>query len=408
MSFALVICILVPLFALDALAVRASVAASLVLLVVQGMMNHKRTDELIFGEHSLARASERLRETNRELEEARAGLEREVAARTERLRETNVALARANLELAELAQRRERMILEVSHDLRTPLTSVKGAAQNLLDGISGPLSEDQREYVEIVRDHSDRLITAVRKLLDAAREREVRVDLDAKPVDIGALSREVVRSLQPIADERGVRLEIRATEAKAVADGAKLRKVVENLVGNALKFTDRGGLVQLDVSLDSDEVRLTIADDGVGIEASDVEHVFDRFRRAREDRPGSGLGLAITRDLVRLHGGDVLVKSAPGKGSTFAVVLPRRVAACASGPAARASSSSTTILRFARSFAIASARSDMRSTSRRTGARRLRRSIPTTSTSCSSTCRCPRWTASRCSRRSAARRADRP
>src|SRR5262249_9514940 len=170
MSFALVICILVPLFALDAWMVRASVAASLVLLVVQGMMNHKPTDELIFGEQSLARASERLRETNRQLEDARAGLEREVAARTDRLRETNVALARANLELAELAQRREHMILEVSHDLRTPLTSVKGAAENLLDGIAGRLEQSQREYVEIVRDHAGRLIDAINKLLDAARQ----------------------------------------------------------------------------------------------------------------------------------------------------------------------------------------------------------------------------------------------
>jgi signal transduction histidine kinase len=124
-----------------------------------------------------------------------------------------------------------------------------------------------------------------------------------------------------------VRLEVHAAEAPTIADSAKLRKVVENLVGNALKFTDRGGKVQLDVSLDPDEVRVTVEDDGVGIAPGDVERVFDRFHRAHDDRPGSGLGLAITRDLVRLHGGDVLVKSAPGKGSTFAVVLPRRAAA---------------------------------------------------------------------------------
>src|SRR5439155_22764662 len=170
--------------------------------VVQGMMKHKRTAMLLFGELRLARPAARRGETNRQLEEARAGLERQVAARTERMRETNVALARANLELAELAKRREKMVLEVSHDLRTPLTSVKGAAQNLLDGIAGALGTEQREYVEIMRDHAERLIVGVGKLLDAARERDVRIDLDAGPVDVGALSREVVRSLQPIADAR--------------------------------------------------------------------------------------------------------------------------------------------------------------------------------------------------------------
>jgi signal transduction histidine kinase len=326
MSFLLVILILVPLFVHDAWAIRASVLAAVAVLVLQGMTNHKRTDELIFGQHRLARTSHDLRETNRALEEARSGLEREVASRTERLRETNVALARANLELAELAQRRERMVLEVSHDLRTPLTSVKGAAQNLLDGIAGGLGGDQREYVEIVRDHADRLIVAVGKLVDAAREAEVRVELDAVPVDVGALSREVAKSLQPIAEERGVSLDVRAVEARTVADGAKLRKVIENLVGNALKFTDRGGRVTIDVSPHPDELRVTVEDTGVGMEEPELERVFDRFYRARAERPGSGLGLSITRDLVRLHGGDVLVKSAPGKGSTFAVVLPRRAA----------------------------------------------------------------------------------
>src|SRR5262245_39267301 len=169
MSFALVMFLLVPLVSQDSWMIRVSVAASLLLLVVQGIANHKRTDELIFGQHQLTQTSEKLRAANASLEEGRKGLEREVAARTEKLREANVSLATANLELAELARRREEMVLEVSHDLRTPLTSVKGAADNLLDGIAGTLGESQREYVEIVRDHAFRLIEAVSKLLQTAR-----------------------------------------------------------------------------------------------------------------------------------------------------------------------------------------------------------------------------------------------
>ncbi len=201
MSFPLVVMILVPLFAFEGWAVRASVAMSLVLLVVQGILNHKRTDELIFGQHQLSETSNKLRATNAELEDSRKGLERDVASRTESLRQTNVALARANLELAELARCREQMVLEVSHALRTPLTSVKGAADNLLDGIAGPLGDSQREYVEIVRDHAARLIEAIGRLLQSARESEVDVVLRLVPVDLVGLVRDVVKSLQPIAEE---------------------------------------------------------------------------------------------------------------------------------------------------------------------------------------------------------------
>ncbi len=319
MSFLLVVSILAPLFVHEPWAMKLTVFGALLLLVVQGIQNHKKTDDLIFGQH--------------ELGQARANLESQVAARTESLKQTNIALARANLELEALARRREEMILEVSHDLRTPLTSVKGAAENLLDGIAGKLGESQREYVEIVRDHAGRLIDAISKLLDAARAPEPTVDLDLDTVDVCALAMDVARSLQPIAEERGVDLEVEARgRIETFADRGKLRKVMENLLGNALKFTDRGGKVGIAVARGDGDIRVTVTDTGIGIAENDLAHVFDRFRRGSEnDRPGSGLGLAITRDLVRLHGGDVVVSSEPGRGSTFSAVLP-----CTSRTEARA------------------------------------------------------------------------
>lgn len=326
MSFLLVVMILVPLFAPEAWTVRLSVAVALLLLVVQGIVNHKRTDELISGQRQLTDTSKKLRATNADLEAARRGLERDVELRTASLRQTNVALARANLELAELARRREQMVLEVSHDLRTPLTSVKGAADNLLDGIAGPLGDSQREYVEIVRDHAARLIGAIGKLLESAREQEVDVVLRLVPVDVVVLVRDVIRSLQPIAEERRVAVQVDGTPLEAQVDPDKLRKVLENLVGNALKFTDPGGSIRVGIEREHESVRVTVEDTGVGMASEDLKHVFDRFYRGREDRPGSGLGLSITRDLVRLHGGEVTARSAPGKGSTFSALLPMSAA----------------------------------------------------------------------------------
>lgn len=326
LSFALVVLILVPLIAPELWVLRLSVAAALVALIVQGMTNHKRTDQLIFGQHELSQASKQLRAANDALEQARQGLEREVAARTASLHESNVELARANLELSALAERREQMVLEVSHDLRTPLTSVKGAAQNLLDGIAGPLSESQREYVEITRDHAERLIDAVSRLLREAREQRAEVSLELAPVELLSLARDVTRSLEPIARERGLGLEVKGTAAEALVDAPKLRKVLENLLGNAVKFTSRGGTVAVDVAPSETEIRIAVSDTGSGIAPGELARVFDRFYRGRGEERGTGLGLAITRDLVRVQGGDVLASSTLGAGSTFCVCLPRRAA----------------------------------------------------------------------------------
>lgn len=326
MSFAMVVLLLIAVAAPAGWAQESAIGAVLVLLVAQGISQHRRTDQLILGQHQLALASGKLRDQNRVIEAAREGLEHEVLGRTEKLRAANVELARANLELADAARRRDALVLDVSHDLRTPLTSVKGAAQNLLDGIAGPLGDSQREYVEIVREHAERLIVAVGQLLDGTRAASAPIEVLSGPVELAGLVRDVARSLSPIAEERGVSMDVRADAVATVADGAKLRQVLENLVGNALKFTDTGGRVSLDVAEDAGLARVTVRDTGTGIDPVELPHIFDRFYRAEEGRPGSGLGLAITRDLVRLHGGEITVQSALGVGSEFSVSLPVRSA----------------------------------------------------------------------------------
>jgi signal transduction histidine kinase len=301
--------ILVPLFAPDPWTARAAIAGVLALLVVQGMMQHKRTDELIWNEHRLRKLS--------------AGLEREVEARTLKLREANAALAAANLELEAVAHDREKMVLDVSHDLRTPMTSVKGAAQNLLDGIAGPLTESQHEYVRIIHDHAQRLVEAVNQLLNRARNAGGQVELAAESIDLAELAQRVIRGLEPVAAQKGVAVVFEAQATPCRADADKLRKVIENLLGNALKFTAGGGEVCVAIERSANEVKLIVRDTGVGMSQAELDRVFDRFYRGVSDEPGSGLGLAIVRDLVRLHRGEILVTSKPGSGSEFAVCLPQ-------------------------------------------------------------------------------------
>ena len=258
----------------------------------------------------------------RELDARNLELEQLAAQRGIKLSCANIALSRAKIAFEQAANRREEMVQDVAHDLRTPLTSIKGASQNLLDGMAGPLNDSSRESIEIVGDQAERLIGIVNWLVDAIRVSLDPVELKTTPVEIDRLAKRVVRGLRPIADEQEIELTVETEPAGALVDPDKLLLVLENLVGNALKFTDSGGKVSVSVKSIEKTVEISVADTGIGLSPDEVDHVFDRYYRSSHPRGGSGLGLSISRELVRLHGGDVAVTSEEGKGSTFVVTLP--------------------------------------------------------------------------------------
>ena len=256
------------------------------------------------------------------LDDRNLELEQLAAQRGVKLSCANIALSRAKIAFEQAASRREEMVQDVAHDLRTPLTSIKGASQNLLDAMAGPLSDSAREYVEIVRDQAEHLIGIVNWLVDAMRVSLDPVELETAPIDVDALATRVVRGLGPIAEEGRVDLSIDAEPSGALVDPKKLTLVIENLVGNAIKFTDAGGKVSVSVKPVEQTVEIAVSDTGVGLSPEECEHVFDRYYRSGHPRGGTGLGLSISRELVRLHGGDIDVSSEKGKGSTFLVTLP--------------------------------------------------------------------------------------
>jgi len=270
----------------------------------------------------LAVKLESLAKELRALDDRNLELEQLAAQRGVKLSCANIALSRAKIAFEQAAQRREEMVQDVAHDLRTPLTSIKGASQNLLDDMAGPLSNSAREYVEIVRDQAEHLIGIVNWLVDAIRVSLDPVELKTAPVDIDELAKRVVRSLRPIADEQGIKLTIDTEPAGALVDPDKLLLVLENLVGNALKFTESGGTVSISVRPIDETVEISVSDTGMGLTPEEIEHVFDRYYRSSHPRSGSGLGLSISREMVRLHGGDIDVTSEKGVGSSFVVTLP--------------------------------------------------------------------------------------
>jgi signal transduction histidine kinase len=308
LAFGMIIFALLATVVADGWAVRAIAAGIILLVIWQGLANHRRTDELISSQSRLREQGE--------------NLAHEVDAATRELKETNRALAGSNLELIEIDRFRNSLVTNLTHDLRTPLAAIKGAADNLLDDIAGALGTDQREYVEIVREHAVRLTGTVNDLLLAAKIESGSLELNLESVEIRAIAEETVRSLDPLAKQRGVRVRVEGEAGVLRADRDKLRRALENLVSNAVKFSDEGQEVSVEVARRTDGVTIAVKDRGPGIPEPELARLFERFYRGSASRPGTGLGLSIVKNLVRLHGGEVEVKSRQGEGSEFRVHLP--------------------------------------------------------------------------------------
>jgi signal transduction histidine kinase len=243
------------------------------------------------------------------------------------------ALARAfNAMAARLRQldaMKEEFFATLSHELRSPLTSVREAAHLLADGVAGPLAPRQARLVEIVQRSSDRLLRLVNQILDVSRLRAGLLPLARGPVDLERLVARAVEELRPQAEEARVALEReRVGEHFTIAgDEERLVQVVVNLLANAVRFTPAGGRVIARVVDAGPECEVQVEDTGLGIPAAALPHIFESYRQAHPGRGGTGLGLSIVRGLAQAHGGRVTVESQEGKGSRFSVLLPREVPA---------------------------------------------------------------------------------
>ena len=254
----------------------------------------------------------------------RAG--RDVTGRIESARALDVALSRA--ESASVAK--SRFLATVSHEFRTPLNGILGMAELVLDTT---LDGEQRTYVEAVRTSGQALLALIDGILDFSRIEAGRIDLAAEPFDLAATAEAVVELLAPRAQDKGIEIALDIAEdvpALVVGDGDRVRQILVNLVGNAVKFTVSGG-VGVTVARAADDIVLAVADTGPGIAEDRIAVLFEEFEQgdgsASRSHEGTGLGLAITRRLVLRMGGRIEAESKPGRGSTFRVVLPLSPAA---------------------------------------------------------------------------------
>jgi signal transduction histidine kinase len=228
-------------------------------------------------------------------------------------------------QLRQMEETKREFFATVSHELRSPLTSIRGAADLLREGVPGPLTEKQDRLMEIISQSSERLLRLVNQILEMSRLRAGLVELDRKPLNLAWLVDRVVDELHPRAEEAGVTLERERVGANFTyrGDEERLHQLVVNLGANAIRFTPRGGRVVVRVIDAGAELELQVEDTGVGIPADALPHIFDAYRQAHRERGGTGLGLAIVRGIVDAHGGRVTAESQEGKGSRFTVLLPR-------------------------------------------------------------------------------------
>jgi signal transduction histidine kinase len=225
------------------------------------------------------------------------------------------------------AQRRQRdFVANVSHDLRTPLTTVRGFTGALLDGTAG--SEEQRRHAaEAIDVAAARMDTLVTTLVDLARLEGGKVTLDLRPTPLAMVIEQVVAMAEPAAARQEVTFAVTVSGAPVVtADGQWLTRALGNVVDNAVRFAPRGGTVRIAAAEGPDGfVTLSVTDDGPGIASEDLPRVFDRFYRGDKSRlaGNSGLGLAIAREIVLEHGGDINIASVPSLGTQVNIELPR-------------------------------------------------------------------------------------
>lgn len=218
-------------------------------------------------------------------------------------------------------------VANVSHELKTPLTSIQGFAQAILDGTAGA-PNDQAHAARVIFEESDRLHRLVEDLLDLARLDAGQIAFRREPVALEELVRGVVERLSLRAAENDIRVELDIGRLpQVVGDGDRLAQVFTNLLDNALQHTPSGATVQVRARAEAGEVSLSVEDSGPGIPAEELPRIFERFYQVDKARPrgggrGVGLGLAISREIVQAHGGKLTAESAPGKGSRFTVRLP--------------------------------------------------------------------------------------
>lgn len=233
-----------------------------------------------------------------------------------------------NKELERLSNSKSEFLSIASHQLRAPLTVIKGYISMILEGDYGNVQEEVKEPLKNVFQSNERLINLVNEFLNLSRLESGRIDITFGPVALDELVKDIVKELKVNADAKklSIELEIPKVLPEIIADTQKIRQVILNIVDNAIKYTDKGG-IKIRIEKDGLKEKVYVSDTGIGMTEKDINSVFEIFTRARagvqSQKEGSGVGLYVAKKFVEMHNGDIKIESeGTGKGTTFTVELP--------------------------------------------------------------------------------------
>jgi PAS domain S-box-containing protein len=232
--------------------------------------------------------------------------------------------------IAEAASRtKSEFLANMSHELRTPLNSIIGFSDAMLEGLSGELDPKQYHYLQNISTSGKHLLNLINEILDISKVEAGKMTLSPEVINAGFLMAEMAATMQPLASEKRITVNVRKDNAAnilLIADAPKVKQILYNLLGNAIKFTPDGGEINIHASLEGKMVRISVIDNGMGISSEDQKKLFSPFTQldnsVSKQHEGTGLGLALVKELVELHGGRVWVESEVGKGSSFTFELP--------------------------------------------------------------------------------------
>jgi signal transduction histidine kinase len=237
-----------------------------------------------------------------------------------------------NRRVQEQTRLKSEFLANMSHELRTPLNAIIGFSSLMHSGKVGPLADDQKEYLGDILTSSRHLLQLINDVLDLAKVESGKMSVTVEELDLARLVNEVKEILRGLAAEKTIRIvtTIDPAVSTAVLDGRMLKQILYNYLSNAIKFTPERGRVTIRISPEGSELfRIDVEDTGIGIDPENIGKLFVEFQQLDAGRAkkyaGTGLGLALTKRLAEAQGGRVEVRSVPGSGSTFSVVLPLRV-----------------------------------------------------------------------------------
>ncbi|GFP24104.1 two-component system, OmpR family, phosphate regulon sensor histidine kinase PhoR, partial [Candidatus Hakubella thermalkaliphila] len=229
-------------------------------------------------------------------------------------------------DLAKQEKMRRDLVADIAHEFRTPLTTIRGYVESILDGVKKP----DQDILGRIEAETERLTTLISDLQELSRAESGKLSLEKKPVDLNVLVEEVFPKFEKEIAEKEIQVETDLDRGLplALVDERRIGQVLENILNNGIKYNYQKGRVRVNTREEGEGVRLTIADTGQGISPQDLPYIFERFYRGDKSRSrhtgGTGIGLSIARNLVEAHWGTISVQSQPGQGSTFSVWLPLR------------------------------------------------------------------------------------